>query len=647
MRWLAPFVKGLSWAIMLARMDKRSVARVLLALALAGLAFLALLAVAHGMSASRPRRVAVQVWEATAGGEETEFLLVLAEQADLQGATRLGSREERVSFVHDELRAVAERSQRALRAELDRAGVSYQPFYIVNMLAVEGDRALVSRLAARADVEKAVANPRVRQVLPPSQVLPQQRAPLAVEWGVARVNADDLWALGYTGQGIVIGGQDTGYDWDHPALINQYRGYNGITATHDYHWHDAIHSGGGVCGANSPVPCDDGDHGTHTMGTIVGDDGASNQIGVAPGAKWIGCRNMDQGYGTPATYAECFQFFLAPYPVGGDPFTDGDPAKAPHAINNSWTCPPFEGCSWDTLQSIVENVRAAGILVVASAGNSGSSCTTASHPPAIYEATFTVGATDSGDNIAGFSSRGPVSVDGSQRLKPDVSAPGVTVRSSVPGTSYSYKSGTSMAGPHVAGTAALLWSAQPCLIGEVGATEWNIEQSARPRSDSSCGGDPSGRPNNVYGWGIVDALAALELAQTGLQIGKEATFSAGLQPDHLIYTIGVTATGCSTLTQVVITDAVPFSTTFAWASTPYTFAGGVVTWTVPTLTHGSGITTTLGVSVGHLPRGAAVINDSYGVHASEHLTPVMGAPLDMVVPWRTLLLSILKGWSAP
>ena len=154
------------------------------------------------------------------------------------------------------------------------------------------------------------------------------------------------------------------------------------------------------------------------MGTIVGDDGATNQIGVAPGARWIGCRIMDQGYGTPATYAECFQFFLDPYPVVGDPFLDGDPGMAPHVINNSWTCPPFEGCSWDTLQSIVENVRAAGILVVATAGNSGYSCSTVADPPAIYEASFTVGATDSSDSIAGFSSRGPVSVDGSQRIKP-------------------------------------------------------------------------------------------------------------------------------------------------------------------------------------------------------------------------------------
>ncbi|TET52642.1 MAG: peptidase S8, partial [Anaerolineales bacterium] len=479
-------------------MSRHSLARVLAALALACATFLALVGAAHGLPAGRPRNVPSDLWGATAGGAAVEFLLVLPEQADLGKAGDLDGRAERLSYVYDELREVAERSQRALRAELDAAGVAYRSCYIVNMLVVEGDRALLTGLASRADVDRVVANPRVLQDLPPDQPAPLgQRAPGAVEWNVSRIKADDVWALGYTGQGVVVAGQDTGYDWTHPALINQYRGYNGITATHDYNWHDAIHGGGGVCGADSPVPCDDGDHGTHTMGTIVGDDGGANQIGVAPGAEWIGCRNMDRGYGTPATYAECFEFFLAPYPVGGDPFTEGDPSKAPHVINNSWTCPPFEGCDWDTLQMMVENVQAAGILVVASAGNAGSSCSTVSDPPAIYDASFTVGATTSSDVIASYSSRGPVTVDGSGRIKPDVSAPGSGVRSSVPGTSYSYKSGTSMAGPHVAGTAALLWSAAPCLIGDVDTTEWMIGQSTRPASSGACGGDPSGRPNNV------------------------------------------------------------------------------------------------------------------------------------------------------
>ena len=129
----------------------------------------------------------------------------------------------------------------------------------------------------------------------------------AVGWNIVRVEADQVWGLGYTGRGVVVGGQDTGYQWDHPALIGRYRGWDGAAASHDYNWHDAIHSGGGICGYDTTAPCDDNGHGTHTLGTAVGDDGGVNRIGVAPGARWIGCRNMNQGVGTPATYAECFQ----------------------------------------------------------------------------------------------------------------------------------------------------------------------------------------------------------------------------------------------------------------------------------------------------------------------------------------------------
>jgi len=622
---------------------------------------------AQAVLAAPPANVAPQVWEATAEGGAAEFLVILAEQADLSAAATAGhlssapTREARLRYVYDTLREVALRSQASLRAELDTAGVDYRSFYVVNVLSLKGDRALVTRLAVHPEVARIVANPRIRQLLPETQPdgVPLL-SPQGVEWGVARIKADDVWALDYTGQGIVVAGQDTGYDWDHPALINQYRGYNGVTASHDYNWHDAIHSGGGICGADSPVPCDDGSHGTHTMGTIVGDDGGGNQIGVAPGARWIGCRNMDNGWGTPATYIECFQFFLAPYPIGGDPFTDGVPSLAPHVINNSWTCPPSEGCAWDTLQAIVENVRAAGIVVVASAGNSGSACSTVRDPPAIYDDAFSVGMTNSSDNIDSRSSRGPVTVDGSGRLKPDVTAPGVGVRSSVPGGGYGVKSGTSMAGPHVAGTVALLWSAAPRLIGDVDATEWIVAQTARPRTTTqSCGSDgPGDVPNNVYGWGIVDALAAVERAQSGMEITKQAVFPIGFPARLLIYTLSITNVSHPTLTQIVLTDTIPTSTTFAWASGNYTHTGGgcgerrsaysrtVVTWTTESLASQEMLTVTLAVTVEHLPRGTRVVNDVYGVRASELPVPFMGTPVEAVVPWRYVLLPIFRNWSA-
>src|SRR5439155_19584703 len=97
----------------------------------------------------------------------------------------------------------------------------------------------------------------------------------------------------------------------------------------------------------------------------------------------------------------------------------------------SWVCPPDEGCSPNTLRSAVEGQRAAGIEMVAGAGNNGSDCSTLVYPPAIYDASYTVGALNTGrDLIASFSSRGPVTVDGSNPLKADTTAAGTTHRSS-------------------------------------------------------------------------------------------------------------------------------------------------------------------------------------------------------------------------
>ncbi len=431
-----------------------------------------------------------------------ELLVVLAEQADLAGAAHLPGKEAKGRYVFERLRETAAKSQGPLLTELRNRGVEHRPYWVANMIWARADLTTVEALARREDVARLHANPTVRMDLPaPEPELPS--APSVAEWGVDKVGAPILWAEGFNGQGIVVAGEDTGYDWDHPALIDHYRGWNGSVADHNFNWWDAIHSGGGSCGASSTFPCDDNGHGTHTMGTMAGDDGGSNQIGVAPGAKWIGCRNMDQGNGTPTTYAECFQFFIAPTDLAG---MNPDPSKAPHVINNSWGCPPSEGCTDpNVLQTVVENVRAAGILPVVSAGNSGSGCSSVDTPAAIYDASFTVGSTTISDTISSFSSRGPVTVDGSNRLKPDVSAPGSSVRSSFPGGGYGNLSGTSMAGPHVVGVSAVLMSASPGLVGNVDALETCIRQTATPfTSAQTCGGVPGSQiPNNTFGHGRV------------------------------------------------------------------------------------------------------------------------------------------------
>ncbi|MGE0884883.1 MAG: S8 family serine peptidase [Blastocatellales bacterium] len=452
----------------------------------------------------------------TDDGRDAEFVVILADKADLSGAARLRAKQEKGRFVRDALLTKAQRTQRPILDWLKERKVEHRSFYIVNAIWVKASRDVVDALAARADVARIEGNPRIKNnfnAQPTAEELQtavSRFAPEAIELGVNYIRAPEVWAMGFTGQGIVIGGADTGIRWDHNSLKSKYRGWNGTTADHNYNWHDSIHSGGGVCGPNTTAPCDDDDHGTHTIGTVVGDDGGANQIGVAPGAKFIGCRNMDQGNGSPATYIECMEWFLAPYPIGGTP-AQGDPSKAPDITTNSWTCPPSEGCSPSTLQSAVEAQRAAGIMMVVAAGNSGSSCSTVSDPPSFYAASYTVGAfSASTGTIASFSSRGPATADGSNRLKPEITAPGVSVRSALRGSvsSYGSLSGTSMATPHTAGAIALLWSARPQLKNQIQQTIDLVNQAAVDVNSTSC--SSSGTPNNVYGWGRLDIKAAVD-----------------------------------------------------------------------------------------------------------------------------------------
>src|SRR6184192_3583052 len=461
---------------------------------------------------SAAQKIAPWVTEHTANGQQAEFLVVLADQADLSPAAALQTKAEKGRFVHDALWNKAQTTQAPILQWLRERGVEYQSFYIVNGILVKGSQEIAETLAARPDVARIEGNPVIHNSLPQpgpvTQAPVQPGAPVTIEPGITYTHAPQVWALGFTGQNVVVASADTGQRWTHDALKPHYRGWNGVVADHDYNWHDSIHDSiSNPCGNDSPFPCDDFFHGTHTTGTAIGDDGMGNQIGMAPGAKWIGCRNMDVGNGTPARYIECMQFFLAPYPVGGG---DPDPTKAPDITINSWGCPPSEGCSVGTLQAAVEAQAAAGIMMVVAAGNSGSACSTVVDPPSFYAASYTAGALNTGsDTIASFSSRGPVTIDGSGRTKPDITAPGTGTRSASNSgdAAYTTASGTSMATPHIAGAMALLWSARPELKHNISFSRTDMESAAHFISSAPCG--RAGPPNNVYGWGRVDARAAL------------------------------------------------------------------------------------------------------------------------------------------
>lgn len=459
-------------------------------------------------------KISPLVLEDTLNGQSAAFILVLSAQADTLQAARLSPGEgDKAQRVYAALQSTASASQTGLVKALKREGAAYQTFTLVNAIRVEGDLSLVKRMAARADIAY-IASDRVFRVPleEADRFQPVLAAPAAVEWNIQKVNADDLWALGMDGDGIVYANADTGIDWQHPALKNQYRGWSGTTADHAYAWWDAAHeelsgNGGNPCGYSSPVPCDDHGHGTHTMGTGIGSDG-SNQVGVAPGARWIGCRNMENGYGRPSTYLECLDFFLAPWDLN---HANPNPALHADVVGNSYTCPTSELCNdKHIMQAALANLRAAGIFMSVSAGNGGPACSTIVDPPAIENAAITIGATYSNDTIAEFSSRGPVTLDGTNLRKPDLVAPGVDVRSAAPGGGYTTMSGTSMSAPLVAGVVALLWSGVPELRGNVDATEALLEVTAVHLTSSQCGDGPADVPNNVFGYGRVDALAAFQ-----------------------------------------------------------------------------------------------------------------------------------------
>ncbi|MBZ0221650.1 MAG: S8 family serine peptidase [Dokdonella sp.] len=454
---------------------------------------------------------------AAARGDAVEALIVLPDQstprlAPLEPAADYRLRRRALVAA---LRSRASTQQADLHTWLDSRGIKHRPYWITNLVWARVSQAELAALAQRHDVARVDANPHLPQRLPIAQAaaMPQGKAVAAIEYGVAKINAPAVWAMGYTGQGVVIADADTGVRWDHAALKTHYRGWNGSSAVHAYNWHDAIHDDvGNACGNATPAPCDDYGHGTHTVGTLVGDDGGSNQVGVAPGAQWIGCRNMADGEGTPARYIECMQWTLAPTDAND---ANPDPDRAADIASNSWGCMPEEGCTvGDEIKAAVDNMVAGGIFFVAAAGNDGSSCQSILDAPSTYDSAFVVGATDASDAMASFSSRGPVS--GANRVRPDVSAPGVNVRSTLASgnSSYGSMSGTSMATPHVAGAAALLMSVNPALKGHPDQVAELLRNTAVMAGvtdpyNSGCGGlSMANRPNYQAGWGRIDVHAA-------------------------------------------------------------------------------------------------------------------------------------------
>ncbi|MEO5559435.1 MAG: S8 family serine peptidase [Dokdonella sp.] len=428
----------------------------------------------------------------------------------------------------DALRARAETQQANVREWLDARGVTYRAYWISNLLWARVSAADLAALASRDDLKTIESNPHIALHFAPveksAQMLPNQVE--SVSWGVDMIQAPRVWAAGFSGQGVVVAGNDSGFQWDHPALKTHYRGWNGSQAQHDYNWHDAVHAGATVdtCGLDLQVPCDAAGHGTGTVGIAAGSDGGSNQIGVAPGARWMGCRNMDDfGDGTPQRYIECMQWLLAPTNLSG---ANPNPDLAPDVINNSWGCSVAEGCTaGNELKPAVDNLVAGGIFFVAAAANDGPACGTIAYAPAIYDSAFAVGATDDFDRVSSYSSRGPVA--GIAKTRPDLVAPGDAIRSATINSGYAVGYGTSAAAPHAAGAAALLMSVNPALKGHPEQVAQFLRGSAvrnfvSDPYNTGCGGlTMANWPNFQAGYGRLDAWAAVVAADTIFKNGVD------------------------------------------------------------------------------------------------------------------------------
>jgi subtilisin family serine protease len=468
---------------------------------------------------AQAERIDPLIWQAQreASDGQAQFVVYLAEQADMSAAYAAPDWASRGRIVVETLRAQAETSQRELRALLRARGMAFEPLWVVNALVARGDAADVHAIGARAEVallrarrtfsiDAPIAEPHATPGLAaaPRNCAPDSAAP-DVCWNIRKIGADRVWReLGVRGQGVTLGSIDTGVMGEHPALRGQYRGYRGAEPpSHDYNWYDPR--------GFYATPTDDAGHGTHTLGTMVGlGFGSPEQpaVGVAPGATWVAAKGCMGSTCAESDLIKSAQWLLAPTDAQG---TNPRPDLRPMIVNNSWGTPTRR----DIYAGYVAAWRAAGMFPVFANGNDTAQSSDACGnvlAPGDYANVVGVGATDSFDQVASYSRRGPTS-DG--RMKPDFAAPGSGIASTWNSGDYQSSSGTSMATPHVAGAVALLWSANPSLVGDYDETYRLLKQSALHLSDSRCGG-VAGQPNNIYGNGRIDVYAAVTAARVDL-----------------------------------------------------------------------------------------------------------------------------------
>ncbi|HBC47006.1 MAG TPA: hypothetical protein DCZ43_08170, partial [candidate division Zixibacteria bacterium] len=372
---------------------------------------------------------------------------------------------------------------------------SFKPFWIANIVKVTGDSAELDVLAARSDVESAVEDLPI-ELITPVEIHEQALSVNGPESSLVAINAPQAWALGLDGTGSLVCSFDTGVEGTHSALSSKYRGNNGGAPAAS--WYDPS--------GHSSYPIDLNGHGTHTMGTMIGSENGDT-VGVAPGAQWIAAAVVDRGGGVNQTISDILAGFEWAADPDGDPNTTDD---VPDVLNNSWGIPlgyfpPCEATFWEA----IDNLEAAGVVCLFAAGNEGPNASSIRIPAdriASALNSFSVGAVDGAGQdfpVANFSSRGPSACDYST-IKPEVTAPGVGIRSTSRTGGYTIMSGTSMATPHVAGAVAILRQFNP----QATPTEIKLALMNSALDLGQPGED------NDYGWGLIDIRRAIDYMPT-------------------------------------------------------------------------------------------------------------------------------------
>ena len=441
--------------------------------------------------------------DAVGAGGEVTAIVKMKESANIPML-----RGDRLAVVNA-LRDTKERSQAPLIRFLNSADVSpkvrkVRQFWIDNLVLVRGTPEVIAQIAARPDVLEVFEN--FTLTLPPRQEDPDrpflQQSQTQLWDSAEKIGAKQVWsAYGIDGSGVVVGGIDTGVDISHPDLAGKMVTTNPGDPTYPGGWAEFDGDGNMVSGS---VPHDTDQHGTHTSGTILGGNASGYDIGVAPGAQLMHALVLPGGSGSFTQVIGGMEWIIDP---DGDPLTNDGCQVVNMSLGATGT--------HSAMVTPVDNMIAANVFPAISIGNSGPGSGTSGSPGNVPSAVG-VGATDSLDVIASFSSRGPVTWNEppyvGTYIKPDVSAPGVNIYSCIPGGDWQWHgagwtwSGTSMAAPHMAGAAALMYQANPTIGIEV--AKQLVAQTALDL------GDPG--KDNDYGWGRVNAYAAVTAVLVGV-----------------------------------------------------------------------------------------------------------------------------------